>query len=586
MDDIDQDPDGDQEGDGDADGDGDVDGDDEDNDEDDEEDDQDNTQEVPSRRQSQNGAYQSTHLQNGQRISEDEAALRHSMQRTTSNAYLNLVERPVPRPEAIIATMYDVVPTIAAPQATSINALAATADMRWVFSAGSDGFVRRFNWPDTVNSKSMLTVAQRHPYVDSVVKHGVLMSYWAPQESEGQGGGYRQGSPADAHNISSLQSLAVHHQGLWILAGVETGTISLHTLRHSESERIATLSAHSSAVSALTLANDERSVLSGSWDKSVLDWDLNTGKVRRRFGDGGGQISAIELRPESNLPVPALSWPSVNATDTLSSNNSVRPKAESTATVNGESERRDSETLPNGVADAAGSPANSLFGDNGSNNSLFGDGGDGGPVTAPGDAVGDEYDDEFSRLVANGIQEDNAEVANGDIEMGDATLPEQQDAAMTNGVSVPQAALDSGQQPNGVLEEDTQQDAIGLEWSNEDNNAGGPVQEATVPTEPELPSSLDTTFFDTAMDGVLRVWDRRQQQPIANVVPRWTPPWCMSACWSPDGNSIYVGRRNNTVDEFNLHKGFTEPSRIFKFPAGSGSVSAIRPMPNGRHLLW
>lgn len=92
---------------------------------------------------------------------------------------------PMVRAEALTAVVYDIVPTIAAPHSTSINALTATPDMRWVFSGGSDGWVRKFNWVDTVNSKSMLTVAQRHPFVDSVTKAGVLMSYWENDESSG-----------------------------------------------------------------------------------------------------------------------------------------------------------------------------------------------------------------------------------------------------------------------------------------------------------------------------------------------------------------------------------------------------------------
>ncbi|KAH0375559.1 hypothetical protein KCU89_g18061, partial [Aureobasidium melanogenum] len=36
-----------------------------------------------------------------------------------------------------------------------------------------------------------------------------------------------------------------------------------------------------------------------------------------------------------------------------------------------------------------------------------------------------------------------------------------------------------------------------------------------------------------------------------------------------------------------LHKGFqmATPQRTFKFPGGSGPVSAVRAMPNGRHLI-
>lgn len=66
----------------------------------------------------------------------------------------------------------------AAPHSTSINAVALTPDLHWVFTGGSDGYIRKFNWIDTANAKSMLTVAQRHPFVDSVTKAGVLSSYW------------------------------------------------------------------------------------------------------------------------------------------------------------------------------------------------------------------------------------------------------------------------------------------------------------------------------------------------------------------------------------------------------------------------
>lgn len=91
---------------------------------------------------------------------------------------LTSVFHPPVRPECLTASTYDIVPTTAAPHSTSINAVTATADMRWVFSGGSDGYVRKFNWVDSINSKLMLTVAQRHPFVDSVMKAGVLMTYW------------------------------------------------------------------------------------------------------------------------------------------------------------------------------------------------------------------------------------------------------------------------------------------------------------------------------------------------------------------------------------------------------------------------
>ncbi len=99
-----------------------------------------------------------------------------------SDGQSTILFRPTVRPEALNAPVYDIVPTIAAPHSTSINAITATPDMRWVFTGGADGYIRKFNWIDTVNGKVMLTVAQRHPFVDSVTKAGVLMSYWENEE--------------------------------------------------------------------------------------------------------------------------------------------------------------------------------------------------------------------------------------------------------------------------------------------------------------------------------------------------------------------------------------------------------------------
>ena len=100
------------------------------------------------------------------------------------NPALASLDLPQVRPEALTAPVYDIVPTIAAPHSTSINAITATPDLRWVFSGGADGYIRKFNWVETANGKVMLTVAQRHPFVDSVTKAGVLTSYWENEEPQ------------------------------------------------------------------------------------------------------------------------------------------------------------------------------------------------------------------------------------------------------------------------------------------------------------------------------------------------------------------------------------------------------------------
>ena len=470
------------------------------------------------------------------------------------------------RPEALAASSYDIVPTMAAPQSTSINAIAATPDMRYWFSGGSDCYIRKYDGAATVNGKTLLTVAQRHPFVDSVVKAGVLMNYWDNEEPvlRSPGGG------PDDHPLSPVYSLAVQSQALWMLSGLESGAINLYSVRHDEGKRIAHLLKHKSAVSVLTLAQDERSVLSGSWDKNVFDWDLNTGQIKRTFEGSGGQISAIEVRPASTLPVPEESGEvqiSNKDTATFTNGNNLRANG-----VGG---------LPNGHVseenseDAPGSPSNdSLFGGGSDANSLFGEtAGDGAPS---GGQFGDE-DDEFSRAMGVGLNNPEQDVE-GDVPMGN------DNSGTVNGLSKVENPVSDLQDPNA-----TNKDESGS-LTKIESQPEGTSDLLTVDIVPETQDAIatsDSTFLAASMDGTLRIWDRRQPSPIARIPTRTgVPPWCMAACWSPDGNYIYAGRRNGTVEEFSLHKGLKAPERTFKFPQGSNAVSAVRSMPNGRHLIW
>jgi transcriptional activator SPT8 len=471
------------------------------------------------------------------------------------------------RQEALDALVYDIIPTIAAPQSTSINAITAVPDMRWVFTGGADGYIRRFNWVDTANGKLALTVAQRHPFVDTVTKAGVLLSYWENEDASGA-----QGS------LSPVYSLAVHSQAIWLLSGLESGGINLQSVRHQEGTRIHTLKGHTSAVSVLTLAHDERSVLSGSWDKTINDWDLDTGHVKRKFETSGGQVSAIEQRPLSTLPIPQDTEALPTSNGTYSSNNATRPRANGSLT-NGTDAPRAVPAKDEGTEDAPGSPDDSLFGD-GDKDSLFGDGQENNPSSAL-PAFGDD-DDEFSRAIANGIQQAD-EDGQGDPDMMDMGGPVQapQDPA-DEAVKEPPAQIQQPPTVNGTTDSQPAAAVNGLPHAEDSEK---PAQ--TSAGQAEQPLSSETTFLDASMDGTLRIWDRRQPNPVARIFPTHnTPPWCMNACWSPDGNFIYAGRRNGTVDEYSLHKGLREPRRTFRFPSVSGPVSAVRTMPNGKHLIW
>lgn len=398
----------------------------------------------------------------------------------------------------------------------------------------------------------------------------------------------RQGkSSEESSSISSVYSLAVQREGLWLLSGLESGGVNLQSVRHDEGKQIACLRGHTSAVSVLNLAQDEKSVLSGSWDKNIIDWDLNTGKIVRNFDGSGGQISALETRPLSSLPVPEASGDIVEINATFSTDSSDKPRINGTA-INGTEQDAQHEISVNGDA---GSPADSLFGGN-DGDSLFGDNDNEAPGAPSGGNFVDDDDDEFSRAIANGIrdqehdqeQEKPTKDVEGDTDMKDASqsstnAPVNGDSQMPNPPDAGVAA--DHQEVSGLFETVRNR----LPHSGELLSNGGSGESASA-NLPEAPLSSDSTFLAASFDGSLRVWDKRQNTPIAKVAPQNVPPWCMNACWSPDGNFIYAGRRNGTVDEYSLHKGLRGAERSFKLPNNSGPVSAVRAMPNGRHLIW
>ena len=390
----------------------------------------------------------------------------------------------------------------------------------------------------------------------------------------------RASSSEEQPVLSPVYSLAVQNQGLWLLSGLESGGIRLQSIRHEEGKEIAMLRKHTSAVSVLTLSADEKSLLSGSWDKQMHDWDLNTGQVRNTFASNAGQISSIAFRPISDLPVPQDLGEPVERNGTSTTRGRLDSLGGST-TVNGvdgrEQARQDDAQIPT----LGGSPADSLFGGDDGDDDLFGDSNTAVAVNgAPsGGAFGDEEDDEFSRAIADGPGLEQGTQNDVDGEMPNGLQPVQ-----------PPNQDDDGGPPNlsdMPLSSDMERAPItnGMSYHGEDSEKTKPSASMDLSNNDLGPKS-DSTFLAASIDGIIRIWDRRQPDPVARIVPRNnTPPWCMNACWSRDGNSIYAGRRNGTVEEFSLHKGFRAPERVFRFPHGSGQVTALRAMPNGRHLL-
>lgn len=550
-----------------------------DNDNDGDNDDDDDEEQSPSRRTNRHSV--TLRSSSSDRHARPNVVLTSPSPRTSnaqspSAAALSGPSIPTTRPEALLAQAYDIVPTMAAPQSTSINAIASTPDMHWVFTGGADGYVRMFNWMETVNGKVPLTVAQKHPFVDSVMKAGSLVTYWENEDSLFRTPPNKSSDPAKW--LSPVYSLAVQHQALWLLSGLESGGINLQTCRHQAGTRITTLKEHTSAVSVLKLSDDCTSLLSGSWDKMIYDWDLQTGKVKRSFGGNGGQISSIECRPLSDVSVPELAEPFFETSGTFSTNNANRTMTN--GVYSSAISRRASKV---GDQAAVGSPDGSLFGDGGTN-SLFGDDSANALVDGEGSVLND-HNEYSAREPVDALFEgslDEASIGAG----GPVQTPEPVDATEeeTSKAQVP------AEEASPVGDSTDVPKPNGLPHSDEPLTAP-PTDESSSKTgsAAELPPHAESTFLSTSINGTLRIWDRRMSNAVATITPYGgVSPWCTNACWSPDGNSIYAGRRNCTVDEYSIHKlgsSRNKPERVFRFQQGSGPVYAVRSMPNGRHLV-
>lgn len=156
----------------------------------------------------------------------------------------------------------------------------------------------------------------------------------------------------------------------------------------------------------------------------------------------------------------------------------------------------------------------------------------------------------------------------------------------------------------------------------------GPKPPMPAPAPKNAPPILDASSYakfshdiimTAAMDGQVVLWDCRAASGAGYGVGRlWmgekTPPWCLSvrhhfpcqmhlvscdlnfnsqACWSPNGGQIYAGRRNGTVDVWDVRQlgrsGPAEVPRLLKTlrnPPSSGIVSCVVAFPDGCHIAW
>ena len=103
-------------------------------------------------------------------------------------------------------------------------------------------------------------------------------------------------------------------------------------------------------------------------------------------------------------------------------------------------------------------------------------------------------------------------------------------------------------------------------------------------------------MLSTSLSGQVILWDLRcptyttgsgESKGVHSLpLPAKVPPWSQSAIFNSLGDKVFVGRRNESVDEWDLRMP-TAPHfiRSLRLPSGSGPVYSLAPMPNARHIL-
>ncbi len=138
----------------------------------------------------------------------------------------------------------------------------------------------------SLNGEGHLTQSQKTGLADSIQKGGLLSSAFENIDDYPQ-----------SEKSTPTFSLQVHSEAQFLLAGTRSGAINLFTIRHEEGKIAHVLKGHSSPVSVLLLTQQEEHVVSGSWDKSIKFWDLNTGAVLSQFADAKTQITCLSFNP-------------------------------------------------------------------------------------------------------------------------------------------------------------------------------------------------------------------------------------------------------------------------------------------------
>lgn len=353
-----------------------------------------------------------------------------------------------------------------------------------------------------------------------------------------------------------------------------------------------------------------------TWNANWQQWDLNTGQVVRSFDGHSGQISSIVFRPMclpsgvSNSATGSKTPPSdsMDADPVLTSllvhdleNDLAQELEESASDAKDDSEAKpaDDDSPMDYEVDAEGE-----------------DDADGdGEVDEDGDSLFGDQDDSI-RDPGSGGRESVEMDANDDRKGPAATaLGDQANKSSVNGAGL----LKRGDTGGAAIALPGRKTDAPLDTKEPPALSAPPKEDKKLPKplfgsmtsawqyDADISQFSSDIFLTSTLSGQVMLWDRRvdsksKQGVRALELPSGTPPWCMSVCWNHTGDKIYVGRRNETVEEWDVrmlpdatrsdsvgrsHLGRAPKHvRTLRMPRGSGPVSSVLVMPNNRHLVW
>lgn len=358
----------------------------------------------------------------------------------------------------------------------------------------------------------------------------------------------------------------------------------------------------------------------------IQQWDLNTGQVVRSYDGHAGQISSIAFRPMYTPPVTSAATESEATADSAAVDTAEPMNEDSDASSlladddldamlkkeMSEDETREN-TKKHDEAEAEHPPNNAN--ETKEHDPLLDSDAD-----ADGDSLFGEQDDSL-----------DADASGEEDDLAAQTKPARSESLGLPGVKEP-ARLPGTKE----TEPKKPEPAISLPGAR----PSPPKQAQSLPTPQPTPQPSSKSLLDkpktlpkplfgsmslswqhdtdisrfssdvmltSTLSGQVLLWDRRvdtksKEGVRALSLPPGTPPWCVSAAWNHAGDKIYVGRRNETVDEWDVRMlpDTSRPDtvdrsqfgrdprfvRSLRLPRGSGPVSSVAVMPNDRHIVW